>query len=189
MAKKEKEQINKNTLQHAEVFASYLQDYVIKHKVIHCTILQCKEFCLSLWLWRSLLQLKRSLLSLPELCWELPLRPLQMVCPVEVTSILSSRGEIQKVSWWLLSPLITSHTEIPITAKMVSQLRAKTDSPMMECKKALIEAKGDFDRAEEILRVKLGNKATKVGSRIAAEGATMQPSIIHLYQTYEFNHR
>ena len=60
--------------------------------------------------------------------------------------------------------------EIPITAKMVSQLRAKTDSPMMECKKALIEAKGDFDRAEEILRVKLGNKATKVGSRIAAEG-------------------
>jgi elongation factor Ts len=41
---------------------------------------------------------------------------------------------------------------------------------MMECKKALIEAKGDFDRAEEILRVKLGNKATKVGSRIAAEG-------------------
>ena len=53
---------------------------------------------------------------------------------------------------------------------MVSQLRAKTDSPMMECKKALIEAKGDFDRAEEILRVKLGNKATKVGSRIAAEG-------------------
>ena len=60
--------------------------------------------------------------------------------------------------------------EIPITAKMVSQLRAKTDSPMMECKKALIEAKGDFDRAEEILRVNLGNKATKVGSRIAAEG-------------------
>ena len=55
---------------------------------------------------------------------------------------------------------------------MVSQLRAKTDSPMMECKKALIEAKGDFDRAEEILRVKLGNKATKVGSRIAAEGTT-----------------
>ena len=63
--------------------------------------------------------------------------------------------------------------EIPITAKMVSQLRAKTDSPMMECKKALIEAKGDFDRAEEILRVKLGNKATKVGSRIAAEGTTV----------------
>lgn len=63
--------------------------------------------------------------------------------------------------------------EIPITAKMVSQLRAKTDSPMMECKKALIEAKGDFDRAEEILRVKLGNKATKVGSRIAAEGVRM----------------
>ena len=67
--------------------------------------------------------------------------------------------------------IIADHSEIPITAKMVSQLRAKTDSPMMECKKALIEAKGDFDRAEEILRVKLGNKATKVGSRIAAEGS------------------
>jgi elongation factor Ts len=66
--------------------------------------------------------------------------------------------------------VIFEKLEIPITAKMVSQLRAKTDSPMMECKKALIEAKGDFDRAEEILRVKLGNKATKVGSRIAAEG-------------------
>lgn len=67
--------------------------------------------------------------------------------------------------------MIFEKIEIPITAKMVSQLRAKTDSPMMECKKALIEAKGDFDRAEEILRVKLGNKATKVGSRIAAEGS------------------
>ena len=66
MAKKEKEQINKNTLQHAEVFASCLRYYVIKHKVIHCSIQQCKEFCLSSWLWRSLLQLKRSLLSLPE---------------------------------------------------------------------------------------------------------------------------
>jgi len=41
---------------------------------------------------------------------------------------------------------------------------------MMECKKALIESNGDMARAEEILRVKLGNKATKVGSRIAAEG-------------------
>ena len=112
-----------------------------------------------------------------------------MVCPVEVTSILSSQGEICKVLCWLLFPFIPSHTEIPITAKMVSQLRAKTDSPMMECKKALIEAKGDFDRAEEILRVKLGNKATKVGSRIAAEGATMQTSTLHFYQTYEFNHR
>jgi elongation factor Ts len=57
-----------------------------------------------------------------------------------------------------------------ITASMVAELRAKTDAPMMECKKALTEADGDAARAEEILRVKLGNKATKAASRIAAEG-------------------
>jgi elongation factor Ts len=57
-----------------------------------------------------------------------------------------------------------------ITAKMVADLRAKTDAPMMECKKALTEADGDMDRAEEILRVKLGNKAGKAASRITAEG-------------------
>ncbi len=57
-----------------------------------------------------------------------------------------------------------------ITASMVAELRAKTDAPMMECKKALTEADGDMGRAEEILRVKLGNKASKAASRIAAEG-------------------
>ena len=57
-----------------------------------------------------------------------------------------------------------------ITASMVAELRAKTDAPMMECKKALTEADGDAARAEEILRVKLGNKASKAASRIAAEG-------------------
>jgi elongation factor Ts len=57
-----------------------------------------------------------------------------------------------------------------ITASMVAELRAKTDAPMMECKKALTEADGDLGRAEEILRVKLGNKASKAASRIAAEG-------------------
>jgi elongation factor Ts len=82
---------------------------------------------------------------------------------VESFAPLSSRVIIR-------SALKAATDDIPITAKMVSTLRAKTDSPMMECKKALIEAKGDFERAEEILRVKLGNKATKVGSRIAAEG-------------------
>lgn len=46
-----------------------------------------------------------------------------------------------------------------ITASMVGELRAKTDAPMMECKKALTEADGDMVRAEEILRVKPGNKA------------------------------
>jgi elongation factor Ts len=53
---------------------------------------------------------------------------------------------------------------------MVAELRAKTDAPMMECKKALTEADGDMARAEELLRVKLGNKASKAASRIAAEG-------------------
>jgi elongation factor Ts len=53
---------------------------------------------------------------------------------------------------------------------MVAELRAKTDAPMMECKKALTEADGDATRAEEILRVKLGNKAGKAASRVTAEG-------------------
>jgi elongation factor Ts len=53
---------------------------------------------------------------------------------------------------------------------MVAELRAKTDAPMMECKKALTEAEGDMTRAEEILRVKLGNKAGKAAARITAEG-------------------
>jgi len=57
-----------------------------------------------------------------------------------------------------------------ITASLVAELRAKTDAPMMECKKALTEAEGDLGRAEEILRVKLGNKAGKAASRITAEG-------------------
>ncbi len=57
-----------------------------------------------------------------------------------------------------------------ITAGMVKELREKTDAPMMECKKALTEAAGDMEKAEEILRVKLGNKASKASSRVAAEG-------------------
>lgn len=57
-----------------------------------------------------------------------------------------------------------------ITAAMVKELREKTDAPMMECKKALTEAEGDLARAEEILRVKLGNKATKAAARVTAEG-------------------
>jgi len=57
-----------------------------------------------------------------------------------------------------------------ITAGMVRELREKTDAPMMECKKALTEAGGDLDKAEEILRIKLGNKASKAAGRIAAEG-------------------
>ncbi len=57
-----------------------------------------------------------------------------------------------------------------ITAGMVKELREKTDAPMMECKKALSEANGDLEKAEEILRVKLGGKASKAAGRIAAEG-------------------
>ncbi len=57
-----------------------------------------------------------------------------------------------------------------ITASMVKELREKTDAPMMECKKALTEADGDLAKAEEILRVKLGNKASKAAARVTAEG-------------------
>jgi len=57
-----------------------------------------------------------------------------------------------------------------VTAAMVKELREKTDAPMMECKKALAEAGGDMAKAEEILRVKLGNKASKAAARVAAEG-------------------
>lgn len=59
---------------------------------------------------------------------------------------------------------------VAITAAMVGELRAKTDAPMMECKKALTEAQGDMARAEELLRIKLGSKASKAASRVTAEG-------------------
>jgi len=64
-----------------------------------------------------------------------------------------------------------------ISAAMVGELRAKTDAPMMECKKALTEADGDMAKAEEILRVKLGSKAGKAASRVTAEGIVA--SFIH----------
>ncbi|MBV2180282.1 MAG: translation elongation factor Ts [Castellaniella sp.] len=57
-----------------------------------------------------------------------------------------------------------------ITAAMVKELREKTDAPMMECKKALTESEGDLARAEELLRVKLGSKASKAAGRVTAEG-------------------
>jgi elongation factor Ts len=57
-----------------------------------------------------------------------------------------------------------------VTAGMVKELRERTDAPMMDCKKALTEAEGDMVRAEEILRVRFGNKATKAAGRVAAEG-------------------
>ena len=57
-----------------------------------------------------------------------------------------------------------------ITASMVKELRERTDAPMMDCKKALTEAEGDMQKAEEILRVRFGNKAAKSAGRVAAEG-------------------
>src|SRR5258708_34446715 len=57
-----------------------------------------------------------------------------------------------------------------ITAGMVRELRDKTDAPMMECKKALVEAGGNPAKAEELLRIRLGNKAAKAATRTAAEG-------------------
>ena len=63
-----------------------------------------------------------------------------------------------------------------ITAAMVKELRVKTDAPMMECKKALTEADGNMEQAEEILRVKLGNKATKAASRIPLTALSLSTS-------------
>jgi elongation factor Ts len=60
---------------------------------------------------------------------------------------------------------------------MVGELRAKTDAPMMECKKALSEAEGNMERAEELLRVKLGSKAGKAASRITAEGVIVAAAV------------
>lgn len=57
-----------------------------------------------------------------------------------------------------------------ITAKMVSDLRAKTGCGMMECKKALTEANGDFDEAVKVLREKGLSVAAKKADRIASEG-------------------
>jgi elongation factor Ts len=57
-----------------------------------------------------------------------------------------------------------------ITAGLVKELRELTGLGMMECKKALEEAGGDIRKAEEILRIKSGAKASKAASRVAAEG-------------------
>ena len=58
-----------------------------------------------------------------------------------------------------------------ITAGMVKELREATGLGMMECKKALTEADGDMKKAEELLRIKSGARASKVAGRIASEGA------------------
>ncbi len=60
-----------------------------------------------------------------------------------------------------------------ITAKMVAELREMTGLGMMECKKALVEVEGDLKKAEELLRIKSGNKASKMAGRTAAEGVVV----------------
>ena len=60
-----------------------------------------------------------------------------------------------------------------ITAAMVAQLREMTGMGMMECKKALVETDGDLKKAEELIRVKSGAKASKVAGRTAAEGVVV----------------
>ena len=64
-----------------------------------------------------------------------------------------------------------------ITAAQVKDLRTRTGAGMMDCKKALEETSGDVDAAVELLRVKLGDKALKLGGRETSEG-TVQ-SYIH----------
>ena len=58
-----------------------------------------------------------------------------------------------------------------ITASMVKDLRELTGLGMMECKKALEESGGDLKKAEELLRIKSGAKASKAAARVASEGA------------------
>src|SRR6188768_3278938 len=58
-----------------------------------------------------------------------------------------------------------------ITAGMVKELRELTGLGMMECKKALEEAGGDMKKAEELLRIKSGAKASKAAARVASEGS------------------
>jgi elongation factor Ts len=68
-------------------------------------------------------------------------------------------------------------SEVTISAKQVKELRDRTGAGMMDCKKALGETNGDVDAAVELLRVRLGDKALKMGGREATEG-TIQ-SYIH----------
>jgi elongation factor Ts len=64
-----------------------------------------------------------------------------------------------------------------ISAKQVAELRKLTGAGMMDCKNALAETEGDLDKAQELLRVRLGDKALKVGDREATEGTVA--SYIH----------
>src|SRR5512146_2060697 len=69
-------------------------------------------------------------------------------------------------------------TVAEISANAVKELREKTGAGMMDCKKALTEAGGDFEKAEEVLRKKGLSAAAKKAGRIASEGAVA--SYIHM---------
>jgi elongation factor Ts len=57
-----------------------------------------------------------------------------------------------------------------ISAALVKELRELTGLGMMECKRALAESGGDLKKAEELLRIRSGAKASKAAGRVAAEG-------------------
>ena len=61
-------------------------------------------------------------------------------------------------------------SSVEIAAKDVKALRERTGAGMMDCKKALTEAEGDFDRAIEVLRLQQGKKIQDLGERTATEG-------------------
>jgi len=62
---------------------------------------------------------------------------------------------------------------ITITAELVKKLRERTNAAMMDCKKALVEAEGDIEKAIELMRKTGIAKAVKKGDRIAAEGTIL----------------
>ncbi len=66
-----------------------------------------------------------------------------------------------------------------VTASKVMELRGRTGLGMMECKKALTETDGDMAKAEDLLRIKSGAKASKAADRVASEG------VIGLYVAHD----
>ena len=64
-------------------------------------------------------------------------------------------------------------TTVKVTAQEVNKLRQATGAGMMDCKKALVEAEGDFDKAIEILRKKGQKVAAKRADRESSEGAAV----------------
>jgi elongation factor Ts len=62
---------------------------------------------------------------------------------------------------------------VAVTASLVKELRERTGSGMMECKKALVECNGDIEAAAELMRMSGAAKADKKSSRVTADGAVM----------------